>query len=209
MDPSDARATLDALVREHGVSYAALSRMLRRNAAYLQQYVRRGTPRRLAERDRRLLAEFFDVEEARLGGPAGAPARARVRRLDVAASAGPGGTPGDDPSLGEESFDAAMLARLGVRAADLSMLRAQGDSMEPTIEDGDQMMVDRADRRIGARRGIFVIRLDGVLMVKDVARERGEIRITSRNPAAPAIPPRPPSDVEIIGRVVWLSRALK
>ena len=50
------RDALDRLAQARGTSLAALSRMLGRNLAYLQQYVRRGTPRALPERDRRLLA---------------------------------------------------------------------------------------------------------------------------------------------------------
>ncbi|MGC5075318.1 hypothetical protein, partial [Escherichia coli] len=59
MERGDPRARLAALIDGDTASYAALSRMLRRNDAYLQQYVRRGTPRDLAERDRALLAAYF------------------------------------------------------------------------------------------------------------------------------------------------------
>ncbi|SDA14813.1 hypothetical protein [Sphingomonas sp. NFR15] len=61
------RATLDRLRTERNVSLAALSRMIRRNEAYLQQFVSRGTPARLAEDDRRMLAIFFNIDERELG----------------------------------------------------------------------------------------------------------------------------------------------
>ena len=61
------RAAIQGLAAKAGVSLAALSRMLGRNDAYLQQFVQRGTPRVLAEADRRQLAEFFGVPETRLG----------------------------------------------------------------------------------------------------------------------------------------------
>ena len=51
MEAPDPRTALDRLVEASGESYAALSRMLHRNPAYLQQYVKRGTPRLLAERE--------------------------------------------------------------------------------------------------------------------------------------------------------------
>ena len=60
MDP---REKLSELVRERGSSLAALSRMLGRNASYLQQYVTKGSPRKLEEEDRRRLAQFFGVAE--------------------------------------------------------------------------------------------------------------------------------------------------
>jgi phage repressor protein C with HTH and peptisase S24 domain len=212
MEATDPRAALDDLVTASGESYAALSRMLQRNEAYLQQYVKRGTPRLLAERDRKLLASYFRVDEAMFGGPTPgpvAPLTAQVRRLDVVASAGPGGLVEHDRPLGSELFDPRLLASLGVRENQCAVLRAQGDSMSPTIEDGDQMLVDESDRRATKRPGIFVIRLDGVLLVKRVARSGDLLHITSDNWAFPAMPPVAQGEVAIIGRVVWLSRTLR
>ena len=51
MSDPDPRAALAVLATTRGDSLAALSAMLGRNAAYLQQYVKRGSPRRLAEDD--------------------------------------------------------------------------------------------------------------------------------------------------------------
>ena len=45
----DAREKLSELARERGSSLAALSRMLGRNASYLQQYITKGSPRKLEE----------------------------------------------------------------------------------------------------------------------------------------------------------------
>ena len=211
MEAIDPRAVLDRLVTAGGESYAALSRMLRRNPAYLQQYVKRGTPRLLAERDRKLLAGYFRVDEAELGGPPApaTPMVAQVRRLDVAASAGPGGLVDEDRLLGGELFDPRLLASLGVREGQSAVLRAQGDSMTPTIQDGDRMLIDERDRAPGARGGIYVLRLDGALMVKRVAKTGDGIAVTSDNPDFPAIVLPAPDAVDVLGRVVWLSRALR
>lgn len=65
--PDEVRATLVAVAEERGDSLAALSKMLGRNAAYLQQFVTRGSPRRLDEDDRLTLARHFNVDERRLG----------------------------------------------------------------------------------------------------------------------------------------------
>jgi phage repressor protein C with HTH and peptisase S24 domain len=211
MDAIDPRTALDALVADSGESFAALSRMLRRNDAYLQQYVKRGSPRVLAERDRKLLAAYFGVDESVLGGAAEAPGPSivSVRRLDVAASAGPGGLVEEDRTIGDAPFDRRLLDTLGIRAGTLAIIRAQGESMTPLIADGDQIMVDEGDRRVGARGGVYVIRLDGALMVKRVARAGERFAITSDNPAFPAMPMRDTNEVEVIGRVVWLSRSLR
>ena len=58
---TEARAALQRLIEERGEDYAGLSRLLGRNAAYIQQYIKRGNPRKLAEDDRRLLARYFAV----------------------------------------------------------------------------------------------------------------------------------------------------
>jgi len=205
MEASDPRPALDALIAERGVGYAALSRMIGRNEAYLQQFIKRGTPRSLAERDRRLLAAFLRVDEEVLGGPPGAMPLA-IRRLDVAASAGPGGLAEDDRLAGSMVIDPAILA--GRDRARLSLLPARGDSMLPLIHDGDMMLVDENDRRPGGRGGVYVVRLDGALVVKRVSIKAGQASIASDNPDFPPIAPRPAGEVEVVGRVVWLSRSL-
>ena len=56
---SDPRITLERLCAERGEDFAGLSRMLGRNPAYIQQFVRRGVPRRLGEAERQKLALYF------------------------------------------------------------------------------------------------------------------------------------------------------
>jgi len=206
----DVRSTLAGLADEAGTSLAWLSRALGRNDAYLQQFVKRGTPRRLDEEDRRWLAAYFNVDERALGGTAGGDATmVAVRRIDAEAHAGAGGLVEDDRNGGEERIDPRVVARLGVSPATLTMITAHGDSMEPLIHDGDALFVDMADRRLSSRPGIFVIRLDGALLVKRVARIGLEVQVTSDNPDTPAIAPVRADRVAVIGRVVRLARSLR
>ena len=60
----DVRTALDALIRERGEDYSAISRLLGRNPAYIQQFIKRGSPRRLAEEDRVRLAAYFQIGRA-------------------------------------------------------------------------------------------------------------------------------------------------
>src|ERR671938_1230088 len=91
---SDPRSVLERLCQERGEDFAGLSRMLGRNAAYIQQFVRRGVPRRLKEEERRKLARYFAIPESLLGGPPesvpGAEGLVSVDRHPVSVSAGPG-----------------------------------------------------------------------------------------------------------------------
>lgn len=59
--------TIERYIARKGTSYAAVSRMIGKNEAYLQQFVKRGTPRRLGEDERLLLARFFNIDERELG----------------------------------------------------------------------------------------------------------------------------------------------
>jgi phage repressor protein C with HTH and peptisase S24 domain len=204
-----AQMALAELAERRGTSLAALSRMIGRNPAYLQQYVKRGTPRRLDERDRKALAAFLDADEVLLGAEPGAPAMIAVPRIDAVAAAGAGGLIEDDRVTGEERIDPRVAARLGVSPASLSMITAKGESMEPLIHDGDALFVDIADRRLSSRPGLFVLRLDGALLVKRVARIGLELHIASDNPAARRIAPVRADRAEIIGRVVRLARSLR
>jgi hypothetical protein len=211
----DARAVLERLIEERGEDYAGLSRLIGRNPAYVQQFIKRGTPRRLAEHDRRLLARYFGIDEARLGGPADAPGEdglVSVERLDVGASAGAGATAEDERALGRIAFDAQWLRRLGAGNAErLSVIRVQGDSMVPTLADGDEILVDRGDAGERLRDGIYVLRIEDALMVKRLALSPagGRASIRSDNDAYPEWPDCRLSDIDVVGRVVWVGRRLR
>jgi hypothetical protein len=212
-DEEKARAALARLIDERSEDYAGLSRLIRRNSAYIQQYIKRGTPRRLAEPDRRLLARYFGVEESVLGGLAAAPSRglAPVARLDVDASAGAGAFEGDESREGHIAFDPVWLRRIARGAPDqLSIIRVAGDSMAPTLADGDDILVDRGDCAARLRDGIYVLRIDDALVVKRLAVSPAArtVSIRSDNPAYPGWPDCDPGAVDVVGRVVWTGRRI-
>ena len=210
----DPRAALERLIRERGEDYSGLSRLLGRNPAYVQQYIKRGIPRRLAEEDRRLLARYFSVPEETLGGPSASPPPASgliaVPRLSVAASAGGGALDPAEHVAGRIGFDAAWLSRLGLDPASLSIIRVEGDSMAPTLSDGDEILVDAGDGGDRLRDGIYVLRLDDVLVVKRLARgpAAGRLSVVSDNPNYPSWPDCDAAQVAVVGRVVWVGRRL-
>lgn len=83
MELTGARAELARLIEERREDYAGLSRLLGRNPAYIQQFIKRGVPRKLAEEDREKLARYFGVDEALLGGPGKAPDTAAASLIAV------------------------------------------------------------------------------------------------------------------------------
>ena len=211
MTATDPRAQLLALAEGRGVSLAQLSALIGRNASYLQQFVRKGSPRKLEETDRRTLARFFGVVEAQLGAPEdissvpeGKAPRAgwvAVPRLALGASAGPGALAGDEQPVGAFGFAADWLRRQGLEPAMLSTIAVAGDSMEPTLRDGDEILVDRTPRP--PRDGIHVVMVEGALLVKRLDMGRpGTIGLISDNDAYSRVD-LPAPEVRMIGRVVW------
>ncbi|WP_239804602.1 S24 family peptidase [Croceicoccus hydrothermalis] len=221
-DPT--RARLLALAESNGTTLAALSRLIGRNASYLQQFIRKGSPRKLEENDRRRLAEFFGVGEEELGGgegkensyakpPGGSPAGSaaamrsafkwvQIPRLPLGASAGPGAFSTEESPVGQLSFSAAWLRELGLSSRTLNAITVAGDSMETALSDGDEILVNRDLARL--RDGIHVLRRDDTLLVKRLQfNPPGRVSIISDNAAYPPEHGVPLDEIEVIGRVVW------
>lgn len=212
MTPEDPRAVLERLCIERGEDFASLSRLIGKNNAYIQQYLRRGTPKKLREGERQVLARYFGIPESALGAPQGAPARdglIAVMRAPVSASAGPGAVPGDERPRPYFAFDERWLKQMtSANSDDLVIIRVEGDSMAATLSDGDDILIDKGDAANRLRDGIYVIRIDEVLMVKRLAIHPVTRRVTiqSDNPAYPDWPDLELDALHPIGRVIWAAR---
>lgn len=227
MDQLDPRTALDELIRSRGEDYASLSRLIGRNSAYIQQFIKRGIPRKLDEDDRRILAEYFGVSQQMLGGPVEEaprgvqgvqPSAARrgaelvmVPYMNAVASAGPGALVSDERVSTRLAFRHDWLRELtGGSASGLSVITVTGDSMAPTLSDGDDILVDGNDSADRLRDGIYVLRVEDMLNVKRLAMNPagGGFEIRSDNPAYPTWRDCEPESVSIIGRVVWAGRRI-
>ena len=217
MDPT--RQRLLDLAAQRRVSLASLSRMVGKNGSYLQQFVRKGSPRKLEENDRAMLARFFGVAETELGAAqeksSVSPVQGGrgpfadwidVRRLPLQASAGPGATVDQEGAIGSFRFSRRWLRDQGLQPDRLTAITVSGDSMEPALKHGDEILVEASPRAF--REGIHVVRLDGALLVKRVQLRRpDELVLLSDNTNYAQIVCRP-DEVEVIGRVVWKSGRL-
>jgi len=206
--PTGPQGKLLDLANGRGVSLSQLSRLIGRNGTYLQQYVRKGSPRKLEETDRRTLARFFGVEEAELGAPEEISRSATlagdwcdVPRLALGASAGPGALAADEAAIGAFRFSRQWLRDQGLDPAMLSAIAVAGDSMEPTLRDGDEILVDRTPAP--ARDGIHVVRVGDSVLVKRLDTSRAKrLVLLSDNPAYRAIK-LDRKEAQVVGRVVW------
>ena len=213
MAAENPRDALRRIARDRGASLAKLSRLIGRNDAYLQQFVTRGSPVRLEEEDRRKLTHYLDVDEEVLGGPPSDIPRSEdmvlVRRLNIEAAAGRGRMIDDEFAVGKFRFERSWLRQLSPASPDeLSIITFVGDSMAPTINDGDDGLVDHSSAGRRVRDGIYVLRRDESLMVKRlaVAPRAGTVTIVSDNPAYPTWPDVPVNEIDVLGRVIWASR---
>jgi len=92
--------------------------------------------------------------------------------------------------------------RLNSDPRNLLLIEAVGDSMAPTLEEFDLLLVDLSEPRF-RHDGIYVLRRDNILEVKRLQRRPdGSLNIISDNPAYP--PASVPGDaVQVLGRVIW------
>ena len=118
------------------------------------------------------------------------------------AAAGSGETLPDYPEKDVIYFDIRFLqAFVSHNIHNLSLIQAEGDSMSPTIQDGDLLMINDSIKEIFPNK-IFVIKQDNKLRVKRLKTElSGETLIISDNPSYPIEVMN--KETEIVGQVVW------
>ena len=91
----------------------------------------------------------------------------------------------------------------------LSIISVRGDSMFPTFHNGDQILMDQTVHSIGAD-GFYVVSMGDGVVVKRVSKDFGSrtLNIASDNPLAQTWHGISEDDVYILGRVLWLGRAV-
>jgi phage repressor protein C with HTH and peptisase S24 domain len=131
-----------------------------------------------------------------------------VPRFEVRVSAGKGGpNVGDDEQpLGVFAFAQGwMQENLGRSGRGFCSVRVHGDSMQPTLLQGDEIIIDRQVQRVDVS-GIYVIALRGDLLVKRVQRKLdGSLVVKSDNAAYEPehITSDSADDFRVVGRMVW------
>lgn len=98
-------------------------------------------------------------------------------------------------------------SRLHTQPGNLLLIEEVGDSMSPTLEDSDLLLVDLGEPRF-QHDGIYVLRRNHDLAVKRVQRRPdGQLLIRSDNPAYESSVVHSEA-VRIIGRVIWAAGRL-
>ena len=135
-----------------------------------------------------------------------------IPRYEARASAGIG-TPLDPGWVSEKVLfsEEFLRKRLRRKPENLALIECTGDSMEPTLRDGDELLVDTTanDLRSGA---IYILRVSGALLAKRVQpRLDGTVMIISDNTRYPpeVVTPSEGTPLDIVGEVVWRSGPLR
>ncbi|MCF2910272.1 XRE family transcriptional regulator [Pseudoalteromonas sp. DL2-H2.2] len=133
-----------------------------------------------------------------------------VPKLDVEASAGFGSINGSEDITEQFALNKRWLStQLGVHSEQLAFVTIRGDSMLPTLQHGDMVLVDLSQRDAN-KRGVFVLQTEDGLMAKRLQQHRDHISVVSDNPEYPAwqIHADNAQQHGIAGRIVWCGRSM-
>ena len=137
------------------------------------------------------------------------PQFAYVSTIDIEDAEAPGTTIPMERPIFELAFPEDWLSSMtSAKEDDLVVIRARGDSMQPTISDGDMMLIDRTKKNVNTD-GLFVLRYEDVLRVKRIDRNpsTGALLVKSDNPVYQPFEVRR-DDLDVVGRVIWLGRRI-
>jgi phage repressor protein C with HTH and peptisase S24 domain len=107
------------------------------------------------------------------------------------------------------AFRREWMARKG-DPKNMSLIRIQGDSMEPTLLSGDVVLIDHSKNVVSSQGGIYAIALEGEIMIKRVEYlvSKKVVVVKSDNPRYTA-EEIPPEKLTVNGKMVWFAREVE
>jgi len=224
------------LIQKSGRDMKATSLAIGKNSAYMQQFLFRGTPRSLSDDTREALARFLGVDERELEHSFALPREARksarsahsgarpsehdeplvsdlvpIPEVEVRAAAGAGALNDDQPrQVGVWPLSARVIEQeLRVPPNALRVISVLGDSMLPTLSDGDRIMVDTS-HKAPSPPGVYVL-WDGTGLVTKrltvIPGDPPQVRLHSDNKLYSPYDCHP-DEINIVGRVVLAAKRL-
>ena len=130
-----------------------------------------------------------------------------IDQYDVVGSCGSGALIGDVTVKGGLAFKRDWINAMNVDSKNLATIYAQGDSMSPTIEDGQVLLVDNSAIQPQSTK-IYIICIDGQLYIKRLVNLYDKWVMRSDNPDKSSYPDieisaDTMSEVDVQGRIVW------
>ena len=129
----------------------------------------------------------------------------QVPHYDVAVSAGDGCQWVDHPNNDPLVFRARWFQAKGVKPQDCRAIYVRGDSMAPTLNDGDTVLIDVSHTQV-RDDGIYALVYGGDLYIKRLFRiPGGGLELRSDNPrhVTREVTGAAITDVHILGEMIW------
>lgn len=143
--------------------------------------------------------------------PSGNTGYIAVPRFPVRASAGHGAVASELEPASAMMFRADWLRKIGVSLRNSHVITVTGSSMEPTLYEGDVVLVDAGDNK-PVPGALFALVIDDSAFIKRIQLQSdGSVILISDNKTLyrdETIPRDRVRDLRIIGRVRWFGRAL-
>lgn len=217
------KARVGELIKERGLSLNSLSLQFGKSGTYLHKFINFDSPKRLDEDVRKKLALILGVDEQELTDRPILPAHmtgismvaekigslftskddAVIDMIDATACCGDGIDNLPEKVCGHWKLPLAEFKSLASgNPNNIKMLRVQGDSMQPTINEGDFVWVD-VSNNYASSDGIYLIRMSTGLAVKRLQAGLNDITIKSDNTSYSDIT-ADVGKVQIIGKVVHI-----
>lgn len=154
-----------------------------------------------------------EVENLKVNGGNTDPCVDIPVRGEVFASMGCGVTVYDENQTGTYRVSKKLVSDLGSTQKNLEMIFAQGNSMSPTIESGDSLIIDRAKKEVYDGK-IYCVRIDGQLFAKRLQKiPPHSVNVVSDNPQYESFKidfsKKIDFDFEVIGEIRWCGRVMK
>ncbi len=132
-----------------------------------------------------------------------------IQKLDLSLSMGPGTHIDDWVEAEPVAFDLAFIQAITRTPSDrLKLVTGIGDSMYPTLNWGDVILIDTTDKQLARQDGVYWIDVYGAAGLKRLRNVgKGRVLIVSDNPNVPD-QEVDVVDLRIQGRAIWLARGI-
>jgi len=209
MNAEQIRAHIADLIKQKGKNLRSVSIAIGKNEAYLHQFVHKGSPVRLPEEDRRKMADLLDVDEQELTDislPSSIAPSLKHSKTSLIEMISPNAA---FSTVGFLSFPPADFSNMTAAAPDMvKAVRLTGDSMAPTLKDGDYVLVDTSMQSF-ATDGLYLLDFSNNLVVKRLQQiSPKELLILSDNANYKSASVQI-QDIRIAGKVVYVLRGEK
>lgn len=189
------------------ITYEEIAKILGVTRSAVQNRIMRKSP--LKDYEEKRINSYYSVEPEDKENYTDLPIRG-----NVSASMGYGLTVYDETQTGTYAISNKLAKDLGINLSKSEIIFAKGDSMQPTIEGGDSLLVDLTKREVHDG-SIYCVRIDGELYAKRLQKiPPQKIKIISDNKEKYDafyidLANNIDFDFEIIGEIRWWGRVAR